>query len=87
MDTTKLSSKGQVIIPKHIRDLHNWNAGLELEVIELDDGIMLKPKAIFPHTTLEDVAGCLTYRERTISDGDIDAAMKKAAVEAWRGRS
>ena len=48
MDTTKLSSKGQVIIPKHIRDLHNWNAGLELEVIELDDGIMLKTKSHLP---------------------------------------
>ncbi|MBK8973276.1 MAG: AbrB/MazE/SpoVT family DNA-binding domain-containing protein [Hahellaceae bacterium] len=86
MDTTKLSSKGQVIIPKYIRDLRNWSAGLELEVIALGEGILLKPKAIFPHTTLEDVAGCLNYRGKAKSDDDIEAAMKKAAVEAWSGR-
>jgi AbrB family looped-hinge helix DNA binding protein len=87
MDTTKLSSKGQVIIPKHIRDLHNWNVGLELEVVDLEEGILLKPKALFPHTTLDDVAGCLTYQSKAKSDEEVDAAMKKAAMEAWRGRS
>lgn len=86
METTKLSSKGQVIIPKHIRDLHNWCAGLELEVIDLDGGILLKPKAPFPRTTLDEVAGCLTYAGEAKSDDEIDAAMEKAALEAWRDR-
>ena len=87
MDTTKLSSKGQVIIPKNIRDLHHWNAGLELEVIEVDEGILLKPKALFPRTTLADVAGCLNHKGSAKTDDEIEAAMKKAAMEAWRGCS
>lgn len=41
METTKLSSKGQVIIPKHIRESHHWTAGLELQVIEFEGGILL----------------------------------------------
>jgi AbrB family looped-hinge helix DNA binding protein len=30
MDSIKLSSKGQVIIPKHIRSAYHWEAGQEL---------------------------------------------------------
>jgi AbrB family looped-hinge helix DNA binding protein len=87
METTKLSSKGQVIIPKHIRDLHHWNTGLELEVIKTEDGILLKPKAPFRKTTLEEVAGCLKYHNKAKSLEEIELAMKKAAKEAWRGSS
>jgi bifunctional DNA-binding transcriptional regulator/antitoxin component of YhaV-PrlF toxin-antitoxin module len=29
METTKLSSKGQVIIPKAMRAAHHWDAGQE----------------------------------------------------------
>ncbi|MBK7983244.1 MAG: AbrB/MazE/SpoVT family DNA-binding domain-containing protein [Candidatus Competibacteraceae bacterium] len=59
VETTKLSSKGQVIIPKHIRESHRWDTGLELQVIEFDGDILLKPKAAFEQTTIDDVAGCL----------------------------
>lgn len=34
METTKLSSKGQVIIPKAFRSTHHWEPGLELMVID-----------------------------------------------------
>ncbi len=83
METTKLSSKGQVIIPKQIRDHHHWDAGLELEVIETEEGILLKPKAPFDTTSLEDVAGCLKYRGKAKSSKEIEFAMKKAVKKAW----
>jgi AbrB family looped-hinge helix DNA binding protein len=34
MQTTKLSSKGQVIIPKILRSRYKWNTGQELSVID-----------------------------------------------------
>ncbi|MEI6414121.1 MAG: AbrB/MazE/SpoVT family DNA-binding domain-containing protein [Pseudomonadota bacterium] len=83
METTKLSSKGQVIIPKAFRVTHHWDPGLELMVIERGDGILLKPRAPFEATTLDDVAGCLSYQGPTKTQEDMDAAMKRAAKEAW----
>lgn len=85
MKTTKLSSKGQVIIPKTFRAAHHWTSGLELVVIEMGDGILLKPKAPFEETCLDDVAGCLSYTGSAKTQDDIEAAMKRAAKEAWRG--
>ena len=61
MATTKLSSKGQIIIPKALREAYNWQAGLEFAVIDTGDGILLKPTPTFAATTLEQVAGCLAY--------------------------
>jgi AbrB family looped-hinge helix DNA binding protein len=84
METTKLSSKGQVIIPKTFRVAHHWDPGLELMVIEMGDGILLKPKAPFEETSLDDVAGCLSYEGAAKTQEDINAAMKRAARRAWR---
>jgi AbrB family looped-hinge helix DNA binding protein len=86
METTKLSSKGQVIIPKALRISHNWDAGLELEVIEMGDGLLLRPKGLFEETTLDQVAGFLKYSGKSKSPEDIDSVMKKAARSAWRDR-
>ncbi len=84
MESTKLSSKGQVIIPKHIRDSRHWDAGLELQVIEVENGILLMPKAPFMQTGIDDVAGCLPYKGERKSEAAIQAAMKNAARKAWR---
>lgn len=46
METTRIPSKDQVIIPKVVRKLHHWEAGLELVVIDISDGILLKPKVL-----------------------------------------
>jgi AbrB family looped-hinge helix DNA binding protein len=84
VETTKLSSKGQVIIPKHIRESHHWDTGLELQVIEFEGGILLKPKAPFEKTSVSDVAGCLQHTGSRKTDEDIQEAMKQAARKAWR---
>jgi len=79
--TTRLSSKGQVIIPKAIRDGHGWRAGTTFEIEETPDGILLRPQRIAPRTTIEDVFGCLAYDGPTISIEDMNEAV---AAEARR---
>jgi AbrB family looped-hinge helix DNA binding protein len=65
MLTTKLSSKGQVIIPKEIRNRHHhWEPGQELQAIETNDGILLRLMSPFTETTLKDVASCLAYASK-----------------------
>ena len=84
METTKLSSKGQVIIPKSFRSTHHWVAGLELVAIDVGDGILLKPKVPFEATNLEDVAGCLQFNGKQKKQEDIELAIKKGLKEQWR---
>lgn len=81
MQTTKLSSKGQIIIPKTLRSRYNWNTGQKLFVIDTGDGILLKPANSFEKTDLEEVAGLLKYSGKPVSVDEMHAAIKKGALE------
>lgn len=81
MQTTKLSSKGQVIIPKTRRSRYNWHAGQELAVLDTGDGILLKPSPAFHKTELDEVAGILRYKGKPVSLDEMEAAIKKGALE------
>ena len=59
MKTTRLSTKGQIVLPKSIRDARRWLAGTEFTVEETPEGILLRPARRLPRTTLDQVAGCL----------------------------
>ena len=39
---TRISDKGQIVVPKGTRDRLGWEAGLDLEVIEHDDSVTLR---------------------------------------------
>ena len=81
MQTTKMSSKGQVIIPKALRSRYNWDIGQKLVVIDTGDGILLKASHSFNKTELEQVAGILKYSGKPISIDEMETAIKKGALE------
>jgi AbrB family looped-hinge helix DNA binding protein len=87
MKTTKLSSKGQVIIPKALRTANHWEIGMELLVVDTGEGILLKPKPPFAQKSLDEVAGCLPYPGDAKTLKEIDAAVARGLREEWRGRS
>ena len=60
--TTVISTKGQVILPKAVRDGRHWVAGTRLVVEERDDGVLLKTASVFQPTRAEDVFGCLAFQ-------------------------
>jgi AbrB family looped-hinge helix DNA binding protein len=76
METTRLSSKGQVIVPKSIREAHGWLPGTEFVVEELPDGITLRPLKQFPPSRLEDVAGSLRYTGKPKTLEQMDEAIR-----------
>lgn len=82
MNLIRLSSKGQIVIPKAIRDKHHWREGQELEVIESDDGLVLKGKRPFNRADLKDVAGCLPYNGKAKTVEEMDAAIAQGAMES-----
>ncbi len=58
---TTVSTKGQVILPKAIRERRHWGAGTRLVVEDTPDGVLLKAAPVFAPTRPEDVAGILAY--------------------------
>jgi AbrB family looped-hinge helix DNA binding protein len=75
VETTRLSTKGQIILPKAIRISRSWAPGTEFTVIETGDGILLRPAARFAETDLEDVAGCLGYKGKPATPEQMRAAI------------
>ena len=82
MESTRLSKKGQVVIPKHVREAHGWEPGLDLIVEGTSDGIMLKPIKKFKETKIQEVLGCVSYDGPRKSMRDMEAAIAKGARES-----
>ena len=78
MTATTLSSKGQLVLPKALRDRKGWHAGTRLVVEERPDGLLLRAEAAFPETTLDQVAGSLPHRGPRLSVEEMDAALAAA---------
>ena len=77
--TTVVSTKGQVILPKSIRDPRRWEPGTRLRVENTAEGVLLRPEPVFPTTTLESVVGMLAYNGPIISIEEMDAAIEAEA--------
>jgi AbrB family looped-hinge helix DNA binding protein len=72
---TTVSTKGQVILPKAIRQRRDWAAGTRLVVEDTPDGVLLKPAPMFAPTRPEEVAGMLACRGPPKSLEEMGAAI------------
>jgi len=43
MPTTTVSSKGQIVIPHHLREKHRLTSGMRLQISETSEGLVLSP--------------------------------------------
>ncbi len=82
--TTTLSTKGQVILPKAIRDLRHWAAGAKLTVEDTPDGVLLKASPAFAPSRLDAVFGSLKPAGPALSVEDMDAAIARQAARHAR---
>ena len=53
---TRVSTKGQVILPNAIRRRRRWEAGTELLVEDTEAGVLLRAAPYFPPTTIDEVS-------------------------------
>ena len=81
MAKVKLSSKGQIVIPKTLRSRYNWDTGQELTVIDTGQGILLKSSITFKPTKLDEVAGMLKYTGKPVSLDEMEAVIEKGVLE------
>ena len=80
METTRLSTKGQIILPKNIRTSRALVLGTEFTVEETGDGILLRPIGRFPETHLVDVAGCLRYKGKPKTFAQMSNAIRREVI-------
>lgn len=79
--TTVVSTKGQVILPKAVRESLNWPPGTKLVVEKTDRGVLLSSEPLFKPTTLDEVIGILKYHGPAFTIEEMDEALLQAVAE------
>jgi AbrB family looped-hinge helix DNA binding protein len=84
----KISSKGQVVIPKSVRDAYGLTAGSEVDFETSGDVIVLRPR---PQRTarraysIDEVAGFLKYDGPPVTLEDMERGIEEEARRKWNG--
>lgn len=87
MVTTRMSTKGQIVVPQAVREALAWKPGMTFELILQGTSVVLRPVSPFAPTRLEDVAGCTGYRGPPVSLEDMEAGIARAVKAAWEEES
>jgi AbrB family looped-hinge helix DNA binding protein len=86
MQVTRLSTKGQVVLPKAVRAARAWRSGIELIVEEAGDGVLLRPAARPATSTLDEVFGCLKPQDKSQAKPKTLAQMDAAIARELMSR-
>lgn len=82
---TKMSGKGQVVVPKSVRDRKGWISGTDLDVIETVEGVLLRSRAtrkkISPAEAVARFREIYTHQGPPVSLEDMDASIAEAVAE------
>ncbi len=77
MSQTIVSSRGQVVLPKAIRDKRHWKPGTKLTIEDRPEGVLLKPIEEKKKLTIGDLRGILKYKGPPRSIEEMNAAIEK----------
>jgi len=84
---TIISAKGQVVLPKAVRDRFNWQAGKKLDVIEHADGITLRARRTRVYRPTEEVIAELAAinpnKGPMVTDEEMHRLVVAAAVKRY----
>ena len=78
MALTRLSTKGQVVLPKDVRETLGLSSGTELEVEVRDGLVVLRP---IRKTTVDDLLGMLPWSGEAKSLEDMEDGIAQGARE------
>jgi AbrB family looped-hinge helix DNA binding protein len=84
---TTLSTKGQMVLPKAVRDRQQWKQGAKLAVKEVPGGVMLTLIEAEKRFTVDDIIGILKYTGPRLSEEEINRRIDESlAQEVREGR-
>ena len=86
---TVMSAKGQVVIPKDVRDHLGLEPGQQLEVIESAGGVLLRPVHQKSGRTFDEIKASIQgimskYKMPALTIEELDEAIARASAEAGR---
>lgn len=87
METTKVSSKGQVVLPLSVRRKRKWEPGTTLVVEETPEGVLLRPQKPFPPTNMDEFIATLESRKYTGKPKTVEEMDASIANEVRRRRA
>lgn len=67
----KLSSKGQIVIPKEIRDSLHWNTGTELTLVASESGVILQTRQKKSKQDINSLRGMLQSSNTILSTEEL----------------
>lgn len=79
MAQTVVSSRGQIVLPKELRDKRHWKPGTKLTIEEHPEGVLLKRVEEKKKLTISDLRGMLKYRGPARSIEEMNAAIEREA--------
>lgn len=77
--STIVSTKGQVILPKQIRDRRRWSPGTRLLVEETADGVLLRSAPDFQPALPNEIYGSLRIAGKPKSVEEMDEGILQEA--------
>jgi AbrB family looped-hinge helix DNA binding protein len=88
----KMSSKGQIVVPKEIRDAKGWAAGTEFEFVPKGKGVVIQPvknlDPRFPPITWDEFdKHRLKYNGPPVTIEDMDRAILEEAKRRWNAEN
>jgi antitoxin PrlF len=82
MATATLSSKGQIVIPKEVRDKLGIEAGDRIQFIEEDDGFKIVPAT----RDIRALKGIVPKRSQPVTIEAMNAAVRARSARAFKGK-
>lgn len=86
METSKVSSKWQVVIPRAVRETERIRVGSQVTFERTAQGIVLRPVGAGRQITAEQGYGVIKTKRRPADDADIRRAVRAAAAAKERKR-
>ncbi len=88
MASTKVSSRGQVVLPASIRARKGWGPGTELEVVDRGNEVVLRRRSrraeLYPPITMEEALARLPrYEGPPVSDEEIETELAQYIRRDW----
>ena len=84
LSRTTLSTKGQIVVPKSMRDQKRWQAGTRLVLKDTPEGILITPEQAEKIYTIDDIIGILRHDASPVTIEEMNEAGPKGAVERYR---